>query len=45
MMEWDLNMSDEEYVRMFTDYVVDIFNRERGRDETKKANLGDLKTT
>jgi hypothetical protein len=42
---FDLNLSDEEYVQLFIDHVVDIFNKERGRDETKKANLGDIKAT
>ena len=44
-----LNMSTEitaeEYVKKFIEYVTDIFNKERGRDETKKANLGDIKST
>ncbi len=30
---------------MFIEYVTDIFNKERGKDETKKANLGDIKST
>ena len=25
--------------------MVDIFNKERGRDETKRANLSDMKST
>jgi hypothetical protein len=38
-------VTPKEYIRMFIEYVTDIFNKERGRDETKKANLGDIKST
>lgn len=43
--DFDLNLTDEEYVQLFMEHVVDIFNKERGRDEAKKANLGDIKST
>ena len=38
-------MTDEEYVLKFKNHVVDIFNKERGKDEAKRANLRDMKST
>ena len=45
LMRQQKNVSDQDYVKMFIDYVIDIFNKERGKDETKKANLADIKST
>lgn len=43
--EIDLKLSDKEYVSKFIEYVTNIFNKERGKSEAKKANLSDLKST
>ena len=37
--------SPKEYVNQMINHVTDLFNRERGKDETKKANLGDIKSS
>ena len=44
-LEIDPQLPDDQYVLAFKDKVVDIFNKERGRDETKRANLSDMKST
>lgn len=41
----DPTLSDREYVKRFTEKVERIFNSERGRDEAKKQNLSDVKST
>lgn len=38
-------INEQEYLKLFIQYVTDIFNKERGSGETKKANLGDIKST
>lgn len=45
LLSKDNIMSDSQYVEMFIEYVTDIFNKERGKDETKKQSLGDIKST
>lgn len=38
-------ISKEDYLKLFVQYVSDMFNKERGKDDTKKASLGDIKST
>jgi hypothetical protein len=40
-----MKLSNKEYCDMFVEYVMDLYNKERGRDDVKKNNLGDIKST
>ena len=44
-MDLNSHLSDKEYVEIFKTNVVKIFNKERGKNEAKKANLSDTKNT
>ena len=44
-MDIDHQLSDSDYVEQFRKSVVKIFNKERGKNEAKRANLSDTKNT
>jgi hypothetical protein len=44
-MEIDTSLPDQEYVQISIKQAVRLFNQERGKKETKTANLGDIKST
>jgi len=44
-MEIDTRLKDEEYVNLLIEQARRFFNMERGRQDTRRANLSDIKTT
>lgn len=44
-MDIDTRLSPKEYVNRVIRYAEGIFKEDRGRSDTKKANLGDIKST
>jgi len=45
LMEIDTRLKDEEYVNLLIEQARRFFNMERGRQDTRRANLSDIKTT
>ena len=45
LMDIDTNVSDEEFVRLSIERAKKLFRKEAGRADTKRANLGDIKST
>ena len=44
-LDKDSAISDSEYVKRFTKRVEELFLTERGREEARKQNLSDVKST
>lgn len=45
LMDIDPTVSDEEFVRLSIERAKKLFRKEAGRADTKRANLGDIKST
>ena len=45
LMDIDTSVSDEEFVRLSIERAKKLFRKEAGRADTKRANLGDIKST
>ena len=45
LLEIDTNLPDKEYVELAIKDAKKMFKQERGRTDTKKANLGDIQST
>ena len=45
MPKFDAEMKPGEYVNKVIRHVEAMFKQDRGRKETKKANLGDIRST
>ena len=45
LMDIDPNVSNEEFVRLSIERARKLFRKEAGRADTKRANLGDIKST
>ena len=44
-MDIDTHMNPKEYVNRVIRYAEGLFKEDRGRSDTKRANLGDIKST
>ena len=44
-MDIDTNLNPKEYVNRVIRYAEGLFKEDRGRSDTKRANLGDIKST
>ena len=44
-MDIDVALNPTEYVNRVIKYAEDLFKQDRGQKETKRANLGDIRST
>ena len=45
LLDIDTKVSNEEFVKLSIERAKKLFKREAGRADTKRANLGDIKST
>jgi len=44
-MDIDTSLKPKEYVDKVIKHAEELFNQDRGRQDTKRANLGDIRST